>query len=52
VDPALDQNQPELRVLVLPVPLQVLADGDSLLDEVVKILWDFRCKTWKDTLHD
>jgi len=30
VDPGLNENEAELRVLVLPVPLKVLADGDSL----------------------
>ena len=32
VDSALHKNQSELGVLVLPVPLQMLADGDSFLD--------------------
>ena len=34
----LDQNETELGILVLPVPLQVLADGDGLLDEEVDVL--------------
>ncbi len=38
VDPGLDENEPELGVLVLPVPLQMLADGDGLLDEEVHVL--------------
>jgi len=38
VDPGLDQNEPELGVLVLPVPLQMLADGHGLLDEEVHVL--------------
>ena len=38
MDPGLDQNQPELGILVLPVPLQVLADGHGLLDEEVHVL--------------
>ena len=35
---ALDQNQTELGVAVLSVALQVLSDGDGLLDEEVHIL--------------
>ncbi len=38
VNPGLDENEPELGVLVLPVPLQMLADGDGLLDEEVHVL--------------
>lgn len=38
MDPGLDQNEPELSVLVLPVPLQMLADRHGLLDQVVDIL--------------
>lgn len=40
VNSGLDQNQTEFTVLILAVALQVLADGDSLLDHVVQILWD------------
>jgi len=32
VDPGLDENEPELGVLVLAVALQVLADANGLLD--------------------
>ena len=39
MDPGFDENEPELGVLVLPVPLQMLADGHSLLDEEVDVLW-------------
>ena len=35
---ALDQNQTELGVTVLSVALQVLSDGDGLLDQEVHIL--------------
>lgn len=42
--PALDQDQAELGVLVLPVPLQMLPNRDRLLDEMVQILGDFRSK--------
>jgi len=38
VDPGLDENQPELGVLVLAAPLQVLADADGLLDQEVDVL--------------
>jgi hypothetical protein len=38
VDTRLDQNQAELGVLVVTVALEVLADGDGLLDEVVQVL--------------
>lgn len=33
VDTGLDENEAELGVLVLAVPLKVLADGDGLADE-------------------
>merc|ERR1719430_1891242 len=51
VDPALNQNQPELGISVLPVPLKMLPDGDSLLDQVVAIfrqLWS-HALTLQDT---
>lgn len=38
MDTGLDENETELGVLVLAVALKVLADGNSLLDEVVQIL--------------
>ena len=38
MDPALDQNQPELGISVLPVPLKMLPDGNCLLDQVVAVL--------------
>ena len=38
VDPGFDENEPELGVLVLPVPLEMLPDGDGLLDQVVAVL--------------
>merc|ERR1719336_1264920 len=38
VDPALNKNESELGVLVLPVPLKMLPDGDGLLDQVVAVL--------------
>jgi hypothetical protein len=45
VDTGLNKNQTELGVLVLAVALQVLADRDSLLDELVQVLGDLRGKT-------
>ena len=45
VDSALDKDETELAVLVLAVLLEVLADGDGLLDEVVEVLGDAGSKT-------
>jgi len=45
VDTGLNKNKTELGVLVLAVLLEVLAHGDSLLDEEVKILRKSRSKT-------
>lgn len=45
VDSRFDQNQSELGVLVLSVSLQVLSDGDSLLDQEVQVLGDLRSQT-------
>lgn len=47
MDSRLDQNQSELRVLVLSVSLQVLSDGNSLLDQEVQVLWDL----WGQTVR-
>ena len=44
MDARLDKDEAELTVLVLSVLLEVLADLDSLLDEHVEVLWDFRGK--------
>ena len=40
VDARLNQNEVELGVLVLAVPLQMLANNDGLLDEMIHILGD------------
>lgn len=48
VDAGLNQNETVLGVLVLTVALQVLADSDGLLDQMVKILRDFRSKTYRN----
>lgn len=34
----------QLSVLVFAVGGKVLADGNSLLDEHVEVLWDLRCE--------
>lgn len=47
MDAGLNQNQAVFGVLVLAVALQVLAHSDGLLDQVVKILRDFRSKTYR-----
>ena len=39
---ALDKNKSELGVLVLPVPLKMLPDGNCLLDQVVAVLGQLR----------
>ncbi len=41
MDPRLDQNQPELRVLVLAIAFQVLSYVHRLLDQEVEIFGDF-----------
>ena len=51
VDTALDQNQSELGVLVLAVPLQMLAHGDGLLDQVVQVLGNLRAQSWTSHTH-
>ena len=47
----LNQNQPKLGVLVLPVHLQVLADRDGLFDQVPKIFRDRRAQTYSQYDH-
>lgn len=42
MDTRLDQNEAELGVAVLSVPLQVFADGHGLLDEEVQVLGQLR----------
>jgi len=41
VDTGLDENKTELRVFILAVALKMLANSNGLLDQHVKILWDF-----------
>ena len=45
VNTRLDQNKTELRVLVLAVDLEMLADGDRLFNKVPEILGDLGRKT-------
>jgi len=45
VNAGLDENQTELRVLVLAVLLEVLANVDGLLDQVVQVLGQFGAQT-------
>lgn len=45
MDSALYKNQPEFGILIFPVPLKMLADSNSFLDQVIQILRDLRCKT-------
>ena len=45
VNAGFDENEAELGVLVLAVGLEMLADGDSLFDEVPEILRNLRSET-------
>jgi hypothetical protein len=45
VDSALDKDEVKLGVLILSVLLKMLAHGNSLLDEMVEVLWNFRSHT-------
>ena len=49
VNSALDENQPELGVLVFPVGLQVLTHGNRLFDEVPKVLRNGWAKSYSQT---
>jgi len=49
VDPALNKNEPEFRVLVLPVPLKMLPNRHRLLNEEVEILRDLRRQPYTHT---
>jgi hypothetical protein len=46
VDARLNENQAELAVPVLAVGLEVLADGNSLLDQHVEVLRDIGAKAY------
>ncbi len=45
MDSGFNQNQSELGIAILAVTFQMLADRDSLLDQLVQVFWDFRGKT-------
>ena len=44
INPAFNQNQSELGVLVLLVPLQMLSNSNNFLNHVVQILRNLRYK--------
>ena len=46
MDPRLDEDKTELGVLVLPVDLEVLADGNRLFNEVPEVLRDGWAKSY------
>ena len=52
MDPALNKDEPKLGVLVLPVPLQMLPNSNSLLDQEVQVLRDLRRKTYTPSHTD
>ena len=45
MDSAFDEDESELAVLVLSVPLQVLPDVDCLLNQVVEVFWELGAKS-------
>jgi len=47
VDAGFYENEAELGVLVLSVALKMLADGNSLLDQHVEVLWDL----WREAIR-
>ena len=47
MDTGLDENEAELAVLVLAVGLEVLADGNGLLDEHVEVLRDIGAEAFE-----
>lgn len=50
---ALDQDEPELRVLILTITLQMLTNLDSLLNKHVQILRDLRGESVRlENAHD
>ena len=55
MDSGLDEDETELGIAVLTVALQVLADGNSLLDHVVQILRNvgsIACTKRRDAHHN
>lgn len=49
VDPRLDKNEAVLAVLVFPVDLEMLTDGDGLLDQMPQILRNTGSKTYTNS---
>jgi hypothetical protein len=49
MDPRLNKDKPKLGVAVLPVRLEMLADGNRLFDEVPKLLRDGWAKSYPQT---
>jgi hypothetical protein len=45
MNPTLNQNQPKFRILILPIPLQMLPNRNRLLDQVIQIFRNLRSKT-------
>jgi len=45
VDARFDENEAELRVLVLAVGIEVFADRNGFFNEVPKVFWDFGAET-------
>lgn len=52
MDPALNKDQPELRVLILPVPLQMLPDRNRLLYKMIQVLRNLRSKTYNSSRNN
>ena len=46
MDSRFDQNESELGVFILSISFKMLSDGNSLLDQVVKIFRDLRSATY------
>eukprot|EP00177_Eucheuma_denticulatum_P007020 GFKZ01012770.1.p2 GENE.GFKZ01012770.1~~GFKZ01012770.1.p2 ORF type:complete len:111 (+),score=0.65 GFKZ01012770.1:508-840(+) len=42
MDAALDENESKFSVLILSIAIEMLANGDGLLNKHVEILWEFR----------
>jgi hypothetical protein len=51
VNPRLDQDQPELGILVLTVGFEVFAYCDGFFDEVPEIFWDRRRESYAKLIN-
>ena len=49
MDPRLNQDEPKLGILVLPVRFEMLTHGNRLFDEVPKVLRDGWAKSYPQT---